>query len=238
MYWTQRARAAELPEPERRIAEQGAWSMLATRFGGPRARYVARTTRPDEGGGGEAGAHGEQAPARSSAAPPRARFLPDRFVVMALDEAGRIVAQEQGRPIPDTLLLGPDPEAAVAELERDPGGRLTADPKLSWLIHYEQAVEVGMAVTLPVSAAVVRTGISRVVALGMRLSIDPLSSAKAVEELFSDHRFTTGIDLLPQGSPTKNSEGAQSRFTTSSCRGRSAGRAGSGRARRRWPARA
>jgi hypothetical protein len=206
-YWAERARAAALPATERRTAEQGAWSMLAARFGGPRARYVARATRPDEGAGGEA-------PLRTAATPPRTRLLPDHFVVMALDEAGGVIAQEPGRPIPDPLPLAPDPEAAIAELDRGPDDRLVADPKLAWLIDYDQAVEVGMAVTLPVTATVLRTGISRVIALGVRLSMDPLSSARAVEEMLSDHRFTAGIDLVAQGSPTNNSDSAPSQFTT------------------------
>ncbi len=45
-YWAERARALGLGADERRGVELAAWSHLAARYGGPRARYVARTTKP------------------------------------------------------------------------------------------------------------------------------------------------------------------------------------------------
>ena len=45
-YWSERTRALGLAPEERRVAEEGAWSLIAKRCGGPRARYVARTMKP------------------------------------------------------------------------------------------------------------------------------------------------------------------------------------------------
>lgn len=205
-YWVERARAAALDAGERRIAEEGAWSLLATRYGGPRARFIARTTKPAEGGPAA-----ELVRDAESGVPARARLLPDFFVVRALDAAGNVIAQHSGRLISDSLQIGLDPDSPASSLTRDADGRLAADPKLSWLISYEAAVAAGMAVTLALPG---RVPIARLIAIGLRLSMTPAAGAAALEELFSDHRFTDGIDVVRQGSPTNNTDGAASAFTT------------------------
>ena len=143
--------------------------------------------------------------------PPRARLLPDFFVVTALDANGKQLAREPGKAIPDGLQLGPDPEAPEAAFKHDAQGNLVADDRLAWLTNYSRAVDVGMAVTLRLPS---RIHVARVVALGVRFSLSPADAATALETLFSEHRFTDGIDILPQGSPTNNTDGAESAFTT------------------------
>jgi hypothetical protein len=213
-YWVDRTNALSLAADERRNVEQGAWSMLATRFGGPRARYIARKTKP---AGWPSPPPSAPAPSPEpirdalSGVPPRAHLLPDFFVVMALDTSNNIIAQASGRPVSDALQMGPDPEAPAASLGRDDAGRLAADANLAWLIDYDRAVDAGMAVTLNLAR---RMPIARVIALGVRFSLAPADAASALEQLFSDHRFTRGIDILRQGSPTNNTDGAASAFTT------------------------
>jgi hypothetical protein len=211
-YWSERSRALGLAPEERRTAEVGAWSLVAERFGGPRARYVTRATEPV----------GWPAPGAVPRAdilmrdtlngtPPRAKLLPDFFVVTALDASGNTLAREAGRAIPDGLQLGPDPEAPEAAFRHDAQGKLVADDRLAWLTSYSRAVDAGMAVTLQLPS---RMSVARVVAIGVRFSLSPADAAAALEGLFSDHRFTDGIDVLAQGSPTNNTDGAESAFTT------------------------
>jgi len=206
-YWAARAEAAGFTGEERRRADATAWATLATAFGGPRARYIARRTRPGVP---------QDEPSRPPhlSAPPRARLLPDQFIVMAFDQQGNTVAQQTGRLIPDVLQLGPDPGAPLAELLRDPSGRLAANPKLEWLFNFERAVEAGMAVTLMVPPPFDAIGFHRVVAIGVKASLSPEAGAAAVEELFADQRFTKGIDIVRQGAPTNNTDGTPSAFTT------------------------
>lgn len=212
VYWSERSRVLGLPADEKRTAENGAWSLLAKRFGGPRARYVARTAKPAGWPApGGAAVTGDASRDALSGTPPRTRLLPDFFVVSAFDADGAVLARELGNAIPETLQMGPDPEAPVASLQQDTSGNLAADEKLAWLIDYMSAVEVGMAVSLVMPA---RRPVARIVALGVRFSLRPESGATAVESLFSDHRFTRGIDLLPNGSPTNNTDASQSTFTT------------------------
>ena len=223
-YWAERGAALGLPDDARRAREAAAWTLLAARFGGPRARYIARQSRPAPWP--PAGDPGiappppdpldEDANVRlsHSVAPPRARLLPDRFVVIAYDETGKEVARARGKPIPETLMLGPDPEAFDAELSRGPDGRLAADPKLRWMIDFEAAIDAGMAVFLDVPEGLAAKGFHRVVAFGIKLSMDPRSAGSALEELLGEHRFTDGIDLLRNGAPTNNNNDTPSAFTT------------------------
>ena len=93
-YWVDRTNALSLASDERRNAEQGAWSMLAARFGGPRARYIARKTKPNGWPSPPPGAPAPPPePVRDalSGVPPHARLLPDFFVVMALDASNNII---------------------------------------------------------------------------------------------------------------------------------------------------
>ncbi len=218
-YWAERARAQSLGMDERRAAELGAWNLLATRYGGPRARYIARTTKSDPQpapAASPAPAPEPEAPVRlsHSTAPPRARLLPDYFVVIGIGHDGKEVARALGKPIPDSLMLGPDPEAPEAELSRGADGRLAADPRLDWLINFDRAVEVGMAVTLSVPPEQQRVGFHRIVALGAKLTMDHEAGAAALEALLAEHRFTGGIDLLANGAPTNNTDGAPSAFSS------------------------
>lgn len=211
-YWSERARALGLAADQRREVEAGAWSLIAKRCGGPRARYVARTTKPVGWPAPGAVPRADILKRDSlNGTPPRARLLPDFFVVTALDSEGGVLKREAGRAIPDGLQLGPDPEAPEAAFQHDTEGHLVAHKRLAWLTDYTRAVEVGMAVTLQLPA---RMKVARVVALGVRFSLSPGDAAAALETLFSDHRFTDGIDILPQGSPTNNTDGAESAFTT------------------------
>ena len=112
-YWQERARALSLSSGERRAADLGAWTLLATRYGGPRARYIARKTRPAAWPPAEASFGSapppppEEEPVRltHSVAPPHARLLPDYFVVIGLNHKNEEVARAVGAPIPDTLML-------------------------------------------------------------------------------------------------------------------------------------
>ena len=109
-YWAERARALGLGEGQR-AAELGAWRILAVRFGGPRARYLARMTKPSPWPPAAASAAaasatpepGDEGTVRlsHSVAPPRACLLPDHFIVIGYDKSGKEAARGIGKPITD-----------------------------------------------------------------------------------------------------------------------------------------
>jgi len=197
-YWTA-AWADPVPE--------AAWTNLVAAVGGERAEWVAHASTPTNIG--DRGS--STAPSFPQIAPrgPRnavARALPDRFVVLAVQ--GEQVSTAVGRPIPRDLALSPIP------LEGDEAmriaGALTIPRGSEWLVDYGRALEVGMAVTVPLAGG--NAPIRRVIAVGTRASLTPGAAADELEDLLLGHRFRTGLSLVPQGTPTNNADAERSPY--------------------------
>src|SRR4029077_7479695 len=157
-YWRARTDAKQNPgNTDLRSAYEGAWNALAAAAGAYRASYIVRATTPANP---DAAASDLQFndPAPPQTPPvPRAELLPDRFVVLtyatnaaegSLHEVGRAV----GAAIPDDLVVGPDPSLQDSWLTRDPAtGRIVVPDALKWMVDFDAAASVGMAVRVPLS---------------------------------------------------------------------------------------
>ena len=129
---------------------------------------------------------------------PRAELLPDRFVVLtyatnaadgSLHEVGRAV----GAAIPDDLVVGPDPSLQDSWLTRDPAtGRIVVPDALKWMVDFDAAVSVGMAVRIPLSPPYDTAGFDRVLAVGVRAATPAAQGPAALEALLAKHRFGDG----------------------------------------------
>ena len=72
---------------------------------------------------------------------------------------------------------------------------------------FNVAVSQGLGFRVPLSEQEANTGFARIVVLGVRLSATAAASAAMVEELISSHQFSPkGFSLVPQGTPTNNTE--------------------------------
>jgi hypothetical protein len=213
LYWRARAASAAAPTDEELARDyRGTWNALAARHGGWRASWLVRATRPTNWDGKAAAPS-----ALTFAAPPtplvppvaRAAALPDRFVIRitALGETQTAV----GRPIPDDLALAPDPSEADSWVSRDTStGRLQVADSLKWLVDFEAAIEVGMALRIPL-APPFDTRIDRLVAIGLGAAgAAPGDGPVALEALFSAHRAGEGLAILGAGTPTNNTDAALS----------------------------
>ena len=198
MYWTA---AWTDPVPE------AAWPTLVAAVGAERAEWVAHACTPSN----LAGRGADGAPSFDPVAPrgPRnvvARALPDRFVVLAVQ--GDQVSEAVGRVIPRDLVLSPIP------LDDDPMTRaadaLAVARGAEWLVDYDRALEVGMAVTVPLELGT--APVDRVIAIGTRGSAAPDAGAAELEDLLAGHRFSTGLGLLAQGTPTNNADAERSPY--------------------------
>lgn len=196
--------------------EEAAWRALVSKFGAARAAWVAKALEP----AGQPpssplpeGAELEPPPSFPVPAPnesawsraPRTRVMPDCFVVAAYI-GGAKMHEVVGRPVPDPLVLGPDPNAVQGFDETET--ELRVDPALEWLTDFDRAEEVGMAVRVPLNADEAERGFDRVIALGLRFSSDPADAQKRVEQLFDSHHYTDGLAVVRQGTPTNNTEAA------------------------------
>ncbi|MBE2315697.1 hypothetical protein DVA67_006905 [Solirubrobacter sp. CPCC 204708] len=169
-----------------------AWRALADRYGAPRAAWIARAAAVP--------APPQKAAAWTRAA--RTNVLPDRWIVLGYRAGTRRFAV-LGRPIPDTLALGPDPSATP-----DPAQPL--GPDAQWLVDFDQAVARGMAVRVAADPE----GYDRVLVLGLRASLDGTQSAQRLAHLLDAHHYTDGLAVLGPGVATNNTDTVRSGWST------------------------
>jgi hypothetical protein len=215
-YWRARAAARHSPgDAALRQAQENAFATIATYAGPYRAGYILRMTRPAN----PDAAPGDlvfNEPVSSEAAPVARSVLPDRFVILAyrLDPTTRVpleIARAVGAPIPDDLVLAPDSSQTNTSLTRDAStGRLIAADRLKWMIDFEAAVQVGMAVRMSLTPPHDASGFDRVLAIGIRSATPAAAGPALLETLLANHRDTHGLGLLRAGTPTKNSDSATS----------------------------
>ena len=147
-------------------------------------------------------------------AAPRVTTLPERLVFVGLREgehSDEVVFEKTGRVIPPTLDVGPDPSLPDDEQMKADGPELVINQSLRWLTEFDEAVAKGMAVVVDLEVHDYHRGFDRVVVLGARIGTDADEGAELLEELFRDHhRSRGGLALLPQGTPTNNTDDVDS----------------------------
>ncbi|MEQ9112701.1 MAG: hypothetical protein RID94_00450, partial [Miltoncostaeaceae bacterium] len=126
--------------------------------------------------------------------PAVARALPDRFVALARN-GGATVARAEGRPVVQPLPVGPDPRAAAGT------GPAGLDAESAWLMDLGAAEAAGMALRLHFPAGT-SPEVERLLVMGVAASLTPPGAAAELESLLGAHRFATGLDTVPAGTPT------------------------------------
>lgn len=136
---------------------------------------------------------------------PRTRIMPDKFVVM-MYQGGDVVKEIIGRAIPDILELGPDPLEPEDSFKTE-NEKLVFGENFSWTSDFQKAVEIGMGFKIPLEAPFDTRGFEKIVVLGLYLSSDEDQSKKEIEELIDNHHYSPkGFSIVPQGTPTNNTE--------------------------------
>jgi len=135
----------------------------------------------------------------------KAQLLPDKFQVLGF-AGGQQVVSVTGATVPATLAVSPDPTAPDQISVNEQTGVLHVPDDLRWLVDFDRAVQVGMGVRIPLTDQI-RGGLSRLVVIGLREQATPAQSATALKDLIQRHlRSPDGFSLLPQGTPTNNSD--------------------------------
>src|SRR5215213_2449778 len=144
---------------------------------------------------------------------PRARLLPDRFVLLGYAGGGPPVTM-LGNPVPPELIAGPDPQAPEADrLQHDADGNLFVPPEMRWMTDFQTAIENGMGFRIRLTNEQASRGFDRIIVLGVRFHADSNEAQTELEELLTHHRFGRhGISLVAQGTPTNNTENSSSGF--------------------------
>jgi hypothetical protein len=198
------------------------WRVLATRFGAERAAWIGNQVEPDN----LAAMPATPTPADTAPVPaptypstptrgssweqaPLTACLPERWAVYLY--RNHIQYQSAaGKPIRRPLPVGPDP---------DPNAAVPADPKelqidddIRWLVDFDEAVEAGMALRIPITRFELTAGIDEVVVVGLN-GDGPVAGALRLMELFDAHHYTDGLAFVRQGTPTNNTPGAPSGYS-------------------------
>lgn len=170
---------------------------------------------------------------------PRVTTFPERFVLMGFKDNKEVFPSLLGASIPDPLIIGPDPLENLNEVLKEAyengeiGDGATgfdaikeedkvalyveylsrkADTK--WLFDFETAVRNGLGFKVDLTEEQYRIGFDRLLVLGVKLSADEQEAKEALETLIGHHHFgTSGFAILPQGTPTNNTETSGSGYS-------------------------
>ncbi|MEP7113915.1 MAG: hypothetical protein ABI862_11660, partial [Ilumatobacteraceae bacterium] len=200
-YWTQVWPDGDTEAP---------WTMLQTAVGNRRAPWVAEALRPTNLDDRPAGDPILRPAQRSTRRPTVARTLPDRFLVR-IEQDGAVPITRHTRPIPDELPIGLTDVDQLDALVVDDHDLPPLDASMRWLVDYDEAVKLGLAITIPLP--VPGQNVDRVLVYGVRSALNPADSAARLERLLRSHRFTDGAEFVPQGTPTNNTESVRTEWS-------------------------
>ena len=210
---------------ERRLAEQfwaditaagnhreawtGPWLALAQTLGPWRAAWCARAVKQGVAAGEDRGR------------PPLARLLPRRWVAKAWfgEEAEILGWSAQVRePLPLGFDIDDPHWREEDALEMDErAGRLEVDPGARWMLSFEAAEAAGMGIRAeladhPALRAHLnrRQPIDELLVIGVDDSLGAEEAGARFADLLAAHRYSRGLELVPQGTPTNNTEAVRS----------------------------
>jgi hypothetical protein len=153
---------------------------------------------------------------------PKVNILPDRFVLIGYSKDSNNTLQQElieiGNPVPSPLIVGPNPSAPAAEqlMPNQQTGDLFVGEDMKWMTDFDRAIEVGMGFKVDLSSAQATRGFDRMLVLGLRLSADAQESKTLLETLLQHHHNSrSGFSLIPQGTPTNNTEKKGAGFSRS-----------------------
>ena len=184
---------------------------LASQVGPHRAVWVAEQLRPQNADDQRDGPQFPKINA-SKATPTMARLMPDTWM-LRLHRADGSVILERHVPGPrDGLVMAPSLTGTHdTSLGDDPRGAVRgflADQSLAWTLDFDAALRAGMAIRVPAGGLPPR--IATLVVVGLRTDRNPLAESAELVDVLDGHRYRRGLDLVPQGTPTNNSDAGRS----------------------------
>lgn len=213
-FWLRTWRAGD-DEPRAR----NVWGTLIDQAGPNRAAWVARATTPLNQTDAPKKAVPEDADLDVAPVfpdcqlkgdtwtrPATARVLPDRWVAIAYRDGAKL-GEWWSEPVADALPVSLDPNSPVPD-DPDPddpkAGQLPIDAGMRWMVDYEEAVKVGMGITIPLKYKN-PLHIDQLLVLGVKTSSDHVQGAELLGGLLDAHHYGNGLAVVRQGTPTNNS---------------------------------
>lgn len=150
---------------------------------------------------------------------PKVKLLPERFVFlgynMVNDQLSLVKTDITRFPVQAPLAVGPNPSASKEEQFKETNdGDLEVPEDMRWMTDFEEALAKGMGFRIPLEPSLARSGFTRVLVLGIRLGSDMKEGQVELEELLRHHLFgRSGFSIVPQGTPTNNTEDGPSGYS-------------------------
>lgn len=150
---------------------------------------------------------------------PKAKLLPERFVFLGYNtvDAELTLVKEAitQRTVQAPLSVGPSPTASEKEqFVETEDGDLIVPEEMRWMTDFDTALEKGMAFRIPLDDNLAKNGFERVIVTGLRLGSSPTEAKEELEELLKHHLFgRSGFSIVPQGTPTNNTDDGPSGFS-------------------------
>ena len=150
---------------------------------------------------------------------PKVKLLPERFVFLGYnlvnDQLSLVKTAITPFPVQAPLAVGPNPSASKEEqFKETEAGDLEVPEEMRWMTDFEEALAKGMAFRIPLEPPLARSGFTRVLVLGVRLESDMQEGKVELEELLRHHLFgRSGFSIVPQGTPTNNTEEGPSGYS-------------------------
>lgn len=197
--------------------ERTAFVALATAHGSGRATWIIRQYVPTNVDARSADIAPEfpdiDTKLQAWSQAPKATILPDRFVFVGYEtenDPNPLVVL--GSSVPSPLVIGLDPTAAKEDqMQHDADGNIVMPDEIAWLSNFDRAVSVGMGMRIDLTPTQAARGFKRVLVVGLRLNADEQTAKAELETLFTHHaNGSTGLAIIPQGTPTNNTEAANS----------------------------
>jgi hypothetical protein len=137
-----------------------------------------------------------------------ARMLPDRWCVI-VRRTVEFVQRVWSAPVRHDLAMAPN----LADIPADGGIREVLQAQdLWWMADFDEAVAAGMAVRVPWDRSrSTPPVVTELLVFGVRA--DDSEAVRELRELLDAHRFTEGLEFVPQGTPTNNTDTASAGFT-------------------------
>jgi hypothetical protein len=178
-----------------------AWAQLLKDVGPTRAIWARQALTPTNASGAPTFPDAATVDGNAGFAA-TARALPGSFIVRVRYAGGQKIVQ--GRAIPASLQVGISfgtaPPVTTPAPPVSDDATLVLDERMRWMVDFDAAVAVGMAVTVDLPPQT--NFVQDVMAVG--LPVDGADGAAAIAALIESHRLSDGAAFIPPGTPTNN----------------------------------
>ena len=176
-----------------------AWTKLANYYGLPRAAYITKAiinydpdSDPDPITPSLKADDKIEMREEGDSIAPICKLLPSHFVVRGkFNDSALEGIQKSGKEIP--------PESLSLDPLQDIG---TTGSAASWITSFEAALEKGMAIEIKLNEQQYKSGFQYIIVYGVLDNLSPDQTKQEIENLFRTHRYTEGLSLVKQGTPT------------------------------------